>query len=273
MQEKRAFVLKAVDYIKPRIGPPPTVGLITGTGLGDSVKTTAAEVSLPCSEIPGFPIPTTASHEGRLSIVVLGTKRVITLHGRAHLYEGYTPLEVTFPVRIMQELGVRHLILCNAAGGISSAFRAGDIMLITDHINLTGHSPLIGPNEEIWGERFPDMTAAYDRDMMKLAQTAAGEVGVTLRQGVYAGLMGPSLETPAEIRFLQTIGAAAVGFSTIQEVIVAVHARMRVLGLSVITNVHDPDRPIPAGVAEIIALARKTAPKLESMIARVVAKL
>jgi purine-nucleoside phosphorylase len=270
ISENRSRVLEAVHFIKTRIDKPAAVGLVTGTGLSECVGAIQVESSLAYGEIPGFPAATTESHPGRLLSCVLQGKQVIVLQGRLHLYEGYTPAEITFPIRVLQELGVCHLIVTNAAGGLNPAFEPGNIMAITDHINLTGTSPLIGQHEDSWGERFPDMTAAYDRNLMALAQTAAPAQGFSLRQGVYAGLTGPALETPAEVRFLKTIGADAVGFSTVQEVIAAVQARMRILGLSVITNVHDPDRPVAATAAEIIALAREAAPILGAMIATIV---
>lgn len=273
MSESRSRVLEAVDFINARICKPAVAGIVTGTGLGECAATIQVESSLAYAEIPGFPAATAESHPGRLLAGILQGRQVIILQGRLHLYEGYMPAEITFPVRVLQELGVRRLILTNAAGGLNPAFKPGDIMAIADHINLTGTSPLIGPHEDNWGERFPDMSAAYDRNLMDLAQTAARAQGFSLRQGVYAGLMGPSLETPAEVRFLKIIGADAVGFSTVQEAIAAVQARMRILGLSVITNVHDPDRPVAATAAEIIALAREAAPKLGTVIAAVVGGL
>ena len=168
---------------------------------------------------------------------------------------------------------IKTLILSNAAGGLDPEFKAGDIMIIADHINLTGANPLVGSNDDRWGLRFPDMIEAYDKRLAALAQDAGKDIGLTLLKGVYVGLKGPSLETPAEIRFLKTIGADAVGFSTIQEVIVAVHAEMRVLGLSTITNTHDPDNPVPATVEDIIAIAKAAAPKLEAVINTVIEKL
>ena len=213
-----------------------------------------------------MPATTVKSHVGRLLVGSLQTKSVIALQGRFHLYEGFAPLEVTFPIRIMQELGVKILILSNAAGGLNPGFAAGDLMIITDHINLTGSNPLSGPNEDIWGIRFPDMSAAYAKKLVALAEQAGKDSGIYLHKGVYAGLQGPSLETPAEIRFLRAIGADAVGFSTVQEVIAAVHAGMQVLGLSIITNVHNPDDPAPATVDDIIAVAQNTAARLETII-------
>jgi purine-nucleoside phosphorylase len=197
----------------------------------------------------------------------------MAMQGRFHLYEGYSPAEVAFPIRVMQELGVKILMLSNAAGGLNPSFKAGDIMIITDHINLTGANPLIGPNEDRWGLRFPDMAHAYDKKLISMAAKAAQSRGVPVRKGVYVGLKGPSLETPAEIRFLKTIGAEAVGFSTVQEVITAVHAGMRVLGFSIITNVHDPEKPVPATVEKIIEVAKAATPELEKIIRKVVEKI
>ncbi|MDH3879772.1 MAG: purine-nucleoside phosphorylase, partial [Desulfobacterales bacterium] len=198
---------------------------------------------------------------------------VIAMQGRFHLYEGYHPLEVTFPIRVMQQLGVRILILSNAAGGLNPKFMPGDIMLIADHINLTGTNPLIGPNEDRWGIRFPDMSRAYDKTLIAAAERIAKKAGEHLQKGIYVGLTGPSLETPSEVKFLQTIGAEAVGFSTVQEVIAAVHSGMRVLGLSTITNVHNPDDPVPATVEEIIEVAKGATPLLEMIIIGVIKKI
>jgi len=195
---------------------------------------------------------------------------VMIMQGRFHLYEGYSPRAVAFPVREMQQLGVEYLILTNAAGGLNPRFRPGDLMGISDHINLSGANPLVGPNEENWGVRFPDMTRAYDPHLRRLAADGARTAQVRLKTGVYAGLKGPSLETPSEVRYLKIIGADAVGFSTVQEVIAARHAGMRILGLSTITNISDPDAPQPATMEEIIAVARATAPKVADLLHYVV---
>ena len=253
-------------FLRARIGAPPETGLLTGTGLGEAAAALQVSAAFDYKDIPHFPVPTVPSHAGRL---VFGTMRghpVMVMQGRFHLYEGYTPAEVTFPIRVMQEIGVRRLVATNAAGGLNPAFRPGDIMLIRDHINLTGANPLVGPNADSWGVRFPDMTCAYDRNLIARAEQAAAQAGIRLRQGVYVGLKGPCLETPAETRFLKAIGAEAVGFSTVQEVIAAVHAGMKVLGISIITNVNDPDHPAPATLEEIIAVARRAAPDLERLL-------
>jgi purine-nucleoside phosphorylase len=191
---------------------------------------------------------------------------MISMQGRFHLYEGYSPLEVTYPIRLMQQLGVKILFISNASGGLDPNFNPGDIMLIRDHVNLTLTNPLIGPNDDSLGNRFPDMSCAYNPELIAAAEDTARTAGIKLHGGIYVGLSGPALETPAEVKFLQTIGAQAVGFSTIQEVIAAVHGGLRVLGLSTITNVHNPDDPVPASVEEIIAVAQKAAPLLETIL-------
>jgi len=266
-------VLETAEHLKKRIEKLPFVGLLTGTGLGESAGSMDISVSFDYKDIPNFPVSTVQSHRCRLLVGDIRGCTVIAMQGRFHLYEGYSPAEVAFPIRVMQELGVKILMLSNAAGGLNPGFKAGDIMIITDHINLTGANPLIGPNEDRWGLRFPDMAYAYDRDLISLAAKAAQSHGVQVRKGVYVGLKGPSLETPAEIRFLKTIGAEAVGFSTVQEVIAAVHAGMRVLGFSTITNVHDPEKPVPATVEKIIEVAKAATPELEKIIRKVVEKI
>jgi purine-nucleoside phosphorylase len=267
------YKLKAVEtseFLKTYIKKLPAIGFMTGTGLGESAESLDLSASFEYKDIPHFPISTVESHLGRLLFGSMQGKQVIAMQGRFHLYEGYSPLEVTFPIRVMQELGVKVLILSNAAGGLNPEFNAGDIMIITDHINLTGSNPLIGPNEDSWGIRFPDMINAYDQNLATLAEKAGKDADVQLKKGTYAGLRGPSLETPAEVRFLRNIGADAVGFSTIQEVIAAVHAGIKVLGLSTITNVHDPDTPVPTTVEEIIVVAKESAPRLETIVRNVV---
>jgi len=247
--------------------------LLTGTGLGDSGQSLTVSVSLSYEDIPHFPVATVQGHIGKFLAGKMGSQAMMVMQGRFHLYEGYSPQEVTFPVRVMQALGAQMLFVTNAAGGLNPAFGPGDIMIIEDHINLTGANPLVGPNHDDWGERFPDMTEAYDNRLISLAEKAGTDAMIPLRKGVYAGLLGPSLETPAEIRFLRTIGAEAVGFSTTQEVIAAVHARIKVLGLSIITNVHDPDHPAPASVEEIINVAKAAAPQVDRILHAVIGKI
>ncbi len=273
MQNYKKQLAQTTDFFKSKLKKTPYIGLLTGTGLGESAESMAIDTIIDYKEIPHFPLSTVQSHIGRSLAGDMNGCPVIAMQGRFHLYEGYHPLEVTYPIRAMQQLGVKILILSNASGGLNPGFNAGDIMLITDHINLTGTNPLIGPNEDSWGIRFPDMSRAYDRDLIAVAEGIAKAFSVSLQKGIYAGLTGPSLETPAEVRFLQTIGAEAVGFSTVQEVIAAVHGKIRVLGLSTITNVHDPDNPVPATVEEIIDVAKGAAPVLEKIIKGVTEKI
>jgi purine-nucleoside phosphorylase len=255
-------------YLQSYLHDRPRIGILTGTGLGAGINAMTIQTSLAYQDIPNFPISTVQSHHGRLLIGTMQNIPCIAMQGRFHLYEGYSPREACFPIRVMQALGVKILILTNAAGGLNLKFRTGDIMIITDHINLTGSNPLIGPNEDRWGVRFPDMMNAYDPTLMSLAQLT----DVDLRKGVYAGLSGPSLETPAEIRFLKTVGADAVGFSTVHEVIAGVHASMKILALSILTNIHNPDTPVAVKVDDVIAVAQAAAPRLSVIIEKVIAK-
>ncbi len=261
---------ETADFLKAGISNLPGIGIITGTGLGQSIESIRVSGKFKYKDIPNLPVATVKSHEGRILFGDIHGAFVMAMQGRFHLYEGYSPVEVTFPIRVMQELGVKMVIILNAAGGINRHFNPGDIMVITDHINLTGSNPLVGSNEDEWGPRFPDMAKAYDRKLIKTVTKGAEKAGIKLQKGVYAGLKGPSLETPAEIRFLKSIGGDAVGFSTVMEVIAAVHAGMDVIALSIITNVHDPDDPVPATVEEIIAVAEKAAPGLDLIIQHIV---
>ena len=273
MENMKQRLSETIDFIRKRIKDTPYIGLLTGTGLGESAESMTIETTIKYKAIPHFPISTVQSHIGRLLSGNMNGCPAIAMQGRFHLYEGYHPLEVTFPIRVMQQLGVKILILSNAAGGLNPKFNPGDIMLITDHINLTGTNPLIGPNEDSWGIRFPDMARAYDEKLIATAERIAKAAGARLQKGIYVGLIGPSLETPSEVKFLQSIGAEAVGFSTVQEVIAAVHSGMRVLGLSTITNVHNPDDPVPATVEEIIEVAKGATPLLETIMKGVTEKI
>lgn len=268
--DPKTQVEAAASYVTERSDVSPRVGLMTGTGLGDAAHDMHINAAVAYGEIPHFPVSTVESHPGRLLLGSLNGHATAVMQGRIHLYEGYTPIEVTLPIRLMRALGVETLILTNAAGGLTTRFEPGDIMCISDHINLTGENPLVGPNTAEWGPRFPDMGRAYDPRLRELAETAARKLGIPAKSGVYAGLKGPSLETPAEVRFLQSAGADAVGFSTVQEVIAAVHAGMRVAGFSIITNVHDPNAPPPATLEDIIQVANRTAPALRQLVSELV---
>jgi len=265
-----ADATEAADAIRSRLKHPPTVAVLTGTGLGDILTAMDIDMIMDYKEIPNFPASTVETHYGRLAGGQLAGQNALRMQGRFHLYEGYTAREVTFPIRVMQALGIKTLIMTNAAGGLNPLFAVGEIMIIEDHINLTGTNPLIGPNDSRWGARFPEMTCAYSGRLQELAQSAASRLEVGVQKGVYAGLKGPSLETPAEMRFLHTIGAEAVGFSTVMETIAAVHAGIQVLGLSVITNMCLPDAFSTSSVEEIIAVAQAAAPHLETIVTDVV---
>jgi len=272
-EEYRRFVAETAAFLSARITIAPRTGSIVGTGLADTAGSLHIRSAFDYKDIPHFPGATVQSHAGRLLFGDIQGRSVVVMQGRLHLYEGYSPAEVTFPVRVMQEMGVRRLIVTNAAGGLNPSFRTGGLMIITDHINLTGENPLAGLNVAAWGPRFPDMTRAYDRKMIALAEAAARSARIRAHKGVYVGLKGPSLETPAETRLLRTLGADAVGFSTVPEVIAAVHGGMAVFGLSIITNVNDPDHPIPATVEEIVAAARQAAPSLEKILSDMMGRL
>lgn len=273
MEPFQKKVLEAMGFVRGKIPATPGIGFLAGTGLGKSLINMQDAVSVDYGDIPHFPLSTVASHRGRLLVGRMQGRTVMAMQGRFHYYEGYSVKQITLPIRVMQLLGVKTLIVSNASGGINPLFRTGDIMVIADHINLTGTNPLIGPNVEEWGPRFPDMAQVYDPQLVAMAEEAALEAGICVRKGVYAGLAGPCLETRAEIRFLKTIGADAVGLSTIPEVIAAVHGGMAILGLSVITNMNLPDNPKPCRVDEIIATAEAVAPRLKVITEKVIGKL
>jgi purine-nucleoside phosphorylase len=270
MDSHKHKATETARFICEKSGKRPKIAILTGTGLTDSVAFLNVTHAFEYKQLPHFRISTVQTHLGQLLIGNYGRKEIMAFQGRFHLYEGYSPQQVVFPVRVMQEMGVKVLIVSNASGGLNSSFTAGDIMVISDHINLTGENPLIGCREESWGIRFPDFSLAYDPRLLSLAKKIGANEKFIIQTGVYAGLKGPSLETPAEVRYLKIIGANAVGFSTVQEVIASVHGGIRVLGLSIITNVHTPDNPTPSTVEEIIAVAETAAPKLETIIKQVI---
>lgn len=273
MGEYRRRVLEAVAFLSKRITIDPEVGILTGTGLQNVASSIDPKFSIPYRDIPHFPVSTVESHPGVLTCGTISGRSVIVLKGRLHLYEGFSPTEVVFPVRVLQELGTKMLIVSNAAGGLAPDLKPGDIMVISDHINLTGVNPLSGPNENAWGIRFPDMTGAYDENLSALGVKAGDLLQVPVKKGVYAGLTGPSLETPAETRFLRMIQADAIGFSTVCEVIAAVHAGMRVMGFSLISNINDPDNPVPVTLEEVVEVAGKAANSLGRVIQNVLEHL
>jgi purine-nucleoside phosphorylase len=255
-----------VRYIVPRLNAAPEWGIILGTGQGNWAARLEGGGSLPYRDLPHFPPATSPSHAGRLSWGQMSGQPVILCQGRFHAYEGLSLRQVTFPVRVLAGLGVKTLVLTNAAGGLNPLFQAGDLMLICDHLNLMGENPLVGKNLDAWGPRFPDMSQVYDPRLREVAIKVARRLGLPLRQGVYVAVKGPSLETPAETRFLRRIGADAVGMSTVPEVITAVHAGLRVLGISVVSNVNLPDAMAPIAIEAIIDTVSRAEPHLVELL-------
>jgi purine-nucleoside phosphorylase len=272
-----AHTLEAVEaaaaVVRARFGTAPDVAIVLGTGLGGLAKEIVAEATIPYEDIPGFPLSTVESHAGRLLCGTLGGKTVVAMQGRFHRYEGYTLQQVTFPVRVLRALGAGTLVVSNACGGMNPLWAPGDLMLIADHINFLGDNPLIGTNDDRLGARFPDMSAPYDDALRTVARAVAVEQRITLREGVYVAVAGPNLETRAEYRMLRALGADVVGMSTVPEVIVAVHAGMRVLGLSIITDQCLPDALEPAELSTIIATAGRAEPKLTALVRGVLERL
>jgi purine-nucleoside phosphorylase len=273
MTELRKQIEEAVGFLRTKTSLQPGVGIILGTGLGELAKEITPEIVVEYGEIPHFPISTVESHHGKLIFGTLGKKDVVAMQGRFHFYEGYTMKQVTFPVRVMKFLGVKTLLISNAAGGMNPGFSKGSIMIITDHINLLGDNPLIGPNDDTLGPRFPDMSEPYSRRLIALAEQVARELKIKTERGVFVAVPGPNLETRAEYRFLRTIGADAVGMSTVPEDIVANHMGLSVLGFSIITDECFPDSLQPANVQEIIQVAANTEPKLTAIMKGVIERL
>lgn len=266
-------IQETVSFIKQTITETPVAGIILGSGLGGLIDSVTISHELSYAEIPHFPVSTVQGHKGKLVFGTLGGKQVIMMAGRFHYYEGYSMEAVTFPVRIMKALGVETLFVSNAAGGMNKAFTIGDIMVITDHINLFPEHPLRGPNDERLGVRFPDMGTAYDHDLVTKARQIADAQNLKIQTGVYVGLQGPTFETPSEYRFLHIIGADAVGMSTVPEVIVARHSGIKVFAASIITDIGISDTPIKITHEEVLEAANGAAPKLASLIASLVEQI
>jgi purine-nucleoside phosphorylase len=266
-------IAAASEAIGSRWASQPRVGIVLGTGLGGFAAEIAAEAVIPYGEIPHFPESTVATHTGQLVCGTLAGKPVVAMEGRFHFYEGYSLQQITFPVRVMRALGADVLVLSNACGGMNPQYDKGDIVIIEDHINLLGDNPLRGRNDDRLGPRFPDMCWPYDRALIRTAGRIALAEGIRAHRGVYVAVSGPNLETRAEYRFLRAIGADIVGMSTVPEVIVGVHAGMRILALSVVTDLCLPDALQPADIADIIRTANETEPKLRTIVRRVVAEL
>jgi len=266
-------VQAAADAVRARAGALPTTAIVLGSGLGDFAGSLSGAAAIAYSELPHWPVSNVPGHEGRLVVGDTQGHRVAALAGRCHLYEGHDGRTVTFATRVLGRLGIKRLILTNAAGGVNTTFSQGALMVIDDHINLTGHNPLAGSNDDRFGPRFPDMSAAYSLHLRRVADEAAKAGGVALTHGVYAALLGPSYETPAEIRYLRTIGADAVGMSTVPEAIVARHMGIEVLGISCITNMAAGVLPTPLDHAEVMDTARRVRGQFIALLEGIIGRL
>src|SRR3972149_2237250 len=269
----RTQIDEALKVIRGKTNSSPAIGIILGTGLGGLAKEIETETEIDPRPLPPPPISTVESHHGKLIFGSLAGKQGVAMQGRFHYYEAYSLRQITFPVRVMKFLGVDTLLISNAGGALNPDFEKGDIMIISDHINLLGDNPLIGPNDDSMGPRFPDMSEPYSKDLIALAEDSARELKIKLQKGVYAAMQGPNLETRAEYRFLRIIGADAVGMSTIPEDIVAVHMAMRVLGFSIMTDECSPETLKPVSLEEVIAVAKEAEPRMTAVMKEVVRRL
>ena len=259
-------IAEAAAFIRTKTDFEPEIGLILGTGLGELARRIQAECTIPYGDVPHFVESTAASHDGRLVLGVLGGRRVMAMQGRVHFYEGYSMQEITLPVRVMKVLGAGALLMSNAVGGMNPQLKPGDITVMTDHINLMGDNPLIGPNDDRLGPRVPDMSDPYDRCVLATLEQVALDRKIPLKRAVYVAVAGPNLETGAEYRFLRAIGADTVGMSSVPECLAAIHGGMRVVGMSVVTDACFPDNLHPADVEAIIRVANEAQPRLEALV-------
>lgn len=266
-------IKQTADYLKGKIGEIPNTAIILGTGLGELANEIEEKNEIPYTEIPNFPVSTVEGHSGKLIIGTLGGKKVLAMQGRFHYYEGYNMQEVTFPIRVFQALGIEYLFVSNAAGGMNSSFDVGDIMLIEDHINFFPEHPLRGKNFEELGTRFPDMSAAYDKELRQMAMDIAKEKNIKLQHGVYVGVQGPTFETPAEYNFFRIMGGDAVGMSTVPEVIVANHAKMRVLAFSIITDLGVLAKIVEVSHEEVQEAAKIAQPMMAEIMRTIIQRV
>jgi purine-nucleoside phosphorylase len=266
-------IKQSAQYMKEKVKDLPEIGLILGSGLGVLADEIENPVKIPYEEIPNFPVSTVEGHAGQLVFGTLKGANVVAMQGRFHFYEGYDMKKVTFPVRVLKEMGVKTIIVTNAAGGVNESFEPGDLMIISDHINNMGTSPLIGPNDSDLGVRFPDMSQAYSRELRALAKKAASELGIKVQEGVYVGNTGPAYETPAEVRLARVLGGDAVGMSTVPEVIVANHAGMKVLGISCISNMAAGILDQPLSHDEVMETTEKVKANFLNLVKKIVADI
>jgi purine-nucleoside phosphorylase len=273
MKDQYTLAEAAAQLISQRTSLRPQVGLVLGSGLGGFADSLAGATRIPYSEISGFPRSTAIGHAGTMVIGHAGSIPVAVMQGRVHIYEGYSPQQVAFPMRVFGRMGIRSVILTNAAGGINLTYQQGALVLISDHINLQGSNPLVGPNDDRFGVRFPDMSHAYAKDYRALAKEEAARLGMTLHEGVYAALLGPSYETPAEIRYLRTIGADLVGMSTAFEVIAARHMGIKMLGISCVTNMASGILDQPLSHQEVMETGERVKSSFEALIRAVLPRI
>lgn len=271
MERYRRRVEEAASYLKRRLSDPPEIAIVLGTGLSSLADSISHPVVIPYGDIPHFPVSSVSSHAGNLVAGRLAEKNVIILQGRVHCYEGFSARDVAFSIRVLSLLGVETAVITNASGGLNPHFSAGSIMVLTDHINLLGDNPLRGPNIDEWGPRFPDLSSPYDAQLVSLSLDCGRDLGIPgITTGTYVCIPGPSLETPAETRFLRQSGGDTVGMSSIPEILVAIHSGMRVLGLSVVANINDPDNLQPILLDDIVEKAQEAEPVLQSLISEIV---
>mgnify|MGYP001630282909 FL=1 len=264
---------KSIDYIKGKIKNQPEIGIVLGSGLGDFADAIEDKIEIPYTEIPGFPVSTVKGHDGKLIFGKINSKEVCVMKGRIHYYEGYDIKEVVYPIEVLAGLGIETLILTNAAGGVNTEFEPADLMIINDHINLMGKNPLIGPNDEDLGPRFPDMTDLYNKDLIEVAEKSAKKLGIDIQEGVYMYFTGPSYETAAEVRMARILGADAVGMSTVPEAIIARHRGLKILGISTITNMSTGILDTPLDHTEVVEVGQEVAGKFKELLKEIIEEI
>lgn len=264
---------KSIDYIKGKIKNQPEIGIVLGSGLGDFADSIEDKIEIPYTEIPGFPVSTVKGHDGKLIFGKINSKEVCVMKGRIHYYESYDIKEVVYPIEVLAGLGIKTLILTNAAGGVNTDFEPADLMIINDHINLMGKNPLIGPNDEDLGPRFPDMTDLYNKDLIEVAEKSAKKLGIDIQEGVYMYFTGPSYETAAEVRMARILGADAVGMSTVPEAIIARHRGLKILGISTITNMSTGILDTPLDHTEVVEVGQEVAGKFKELLKEIIEEI
>lgn len=264
---------KSIDYIKGKIKNQPEIGIVLGSGLGDFADAIEDKIEITYTEIPGFPVSTVKGHDGKLIFGKINSKEVCVMKGRIHYYEGYDIKEVVYPIEVLAGLGIKTLILTNAAGGVNTDFEPADLMIINDHINIMGKNPLIGPNDEDLGPRFPDMTDLYNKDLIEVAEKSAKKLGIDIKEGVYMYFTGPSYETAAEVRMARILGADAVGMSTVPEAIIARHRGLKILGISTITNMSTGILDTPLDHTEVVEVGQEVAGKFKELLKEIIEEI